>query len=138
MGSTVYSEQGKEFKNATDEQLYYMAEHWRDDLAFFKDEIHFFHELMDMLNVGGVAPGKKLKESLTDLHLHREALAAKINVHLHDYALLEQDVLAGEEWRFRKVHSQAEKEFADFWKSFRLVKADIFTVAGAAMKKDRK
>lgn len=124
---------------SSDEQLYILANHWKEDLAFYEEELIFLKHLVEKDQKSAQKPDQQ--ESLTLLHaqvsamqLEVYAMGTQLQSHLTDYADLEMKVLDQNEKSFREGHAKIEPKYAQLVKDYRALKRTIFEISKAIMK----
>jgi hypothetical protein len=115
------------------EELYFVAKHWRSDLDFYKDELRFLHNLIAKYliwitkkeNLKRVGDIRQKEHHLT---LRAEELYQKVSSHLE----MAVNIVNGGEKAVKKefftTHAELEIEIADFVKSFRESRKEVFIV----------
>lgn len=123
-----------DFIQQTDwEALYALTKHWRSDLLFYKDDLQFLHHLIDkyfiwitkkdnledvqQVGTGILADSKKCT-----------ALLEKVDTHLSHLTQLLKEPSNTEAVIFRKEHQELEDEIANFIKTVRANRKELFVV----------
>ncbi|QDH80913.1 hypothetical protein FKX85_18430 [Echinicola soli] len=113
-------------------ELYALGEHWRSDLAFYRDEIRFLKELMEgyfhhFLEELDFNLSRRIENRLAILDRRREEVDDKVSRQLHD---ISQQCYAGDPMTREIFRRQEELEelVALFAKDFRKLKKQIFTI----------
>ena len=115
------------------EEFYFLAKHWKSDLEFYKDDLRFLHNLIEKYliwitkkeNLERVADIRNKEHALT---LSCDALRQKVSSHLE---MASNIVKGGNETAkkdFFTNHAVLENEIAEFVKSFRESRKEVFKV----------
>ncbi|MGB5647623.1 hypothetical protein [Muriicola sp.] len=120
------------------EGLYFVAKHWRSDLEFYKDELRFLHNLIAKYliwitkkeNLESVAA---IRQKEHQLSLRTEELYQKVSSHLEMAVTIVEGGDAAVKKEFFVTHAELETEIADFVKTFRESRKEVFTVTEYVM-----
>jgi hypothetical protein len=125
------------------QQLYILAEHWKSDLEFYKDDLRFLHHLIDEYFVWfahreHLNEMRNLAGRLSEISKKCDGILGKISKHLSHLAELIDDPFKYDSHKFRNEHEKLEFEMAHFIKRFRKLKKETFTVAEKVIEEDVK
>jgi hypothetical protein len=102
--------------------LYILAEHWKSDLEFYKDDLRFLHHLIDEYFVWFAHRESKRNEksgrSLVEISKKCDRILGKISKHLSHLAELIDDPFKYDSHKFRNEHEKLEFEMAHLSKDF--------------------
>ena len=119
---------------ATWQELYKLAEHWKNELAFYKDEIRFFKKLSAKYNYIKNPKFEELKQRVDDAELQLKILHAQTEEHLKHITqfikmLEEGQETDNEDHIFREEHNLMEDNIMAFANAFWQLRKAIFTEA---------
>lgn len=120
------------------QELYILSKHWQSDLEFFKDDLRFLHHLVDKYIIWitkkeNLEMVTSIQKKEHDLGKQCNMLLAKIAVHLNEGRQLIENSADKNEDSFKKDHLSLEKEMAQFVKSFRENRKEVFKVTEYVM-----
>jgi hypothetical protein len=103
--------------------LYILAEHWKSDLEFYKDDLRFLHHLIDEYFVWfahreHLNEMRNLAGRLSKLVKNVIGYTRKISKHLSHLAELIDDPFKYDSHKFRNEHEKLEFEMAHLSKDF--------------------
>jgi hypothetical protein len=118
-------------QNAEWEELHVLTSHWQSDMAFFEDELRFIDVLFDkyfnaLIDPENMDRTKAIATNLSHVKLDREMLTSRIAEHLRHIKELMTNTSSQDAATFRQEHGKLEDGLAEFVKSFRTVKQEIF------------
>jgi len=124
---------GKFIQEANWQQLYVLTQHWKKDLEFYKDDLRFLLGLIDKYfiwitenkNLDSV---RKIGRNLLKISEKSEDLLEKVSKHILHLGNLVEEPLKEESRIFRLEHEHLEDEIADFVKSYRENRKEVFTI----------
>jgi len=124
---------GTFIQEANWQQLYVLTQHWKKDLEFYKDDLRFLHGLIDKYfiwitekeNLDSV---KKIGINLLTITGKCQDLLEKISKHILQLGVLVENPGKEESRIFRLEHEHLEDEIADFVKSYRENRKEVFTI----------
>lgn len=116
------------------EQLYFLANHWKSDLEFFRDDLRFLHLLMDRHILWVTLPEsservKEVESKLLSLKKQCRQLLKKTGKHTSLLARLLEQSPEADRQAVKDIHAQLETEFANFVKNFREIRKETFKVS---------
>jgi len=116
------------------EQLYLLANHWKSDLEFFRDDLRFLHLLMDRHILWVTLPEsservKEVESKLLSLKKQCRQLLKKTGKHTSLLTRLLEKSPEADHQAVKDIHAQLETEFAIFVKNFREIRKDTFKVS---------
>jgi hypothetical protein len=120
------------------EELYFLAKHWKSDLEFYKDDLRFLHNLIEKYliwitkkeNLESVADIRKREHQLT---LTCNELQQKVSAHLEMASLIVKGGNDTTKKDFFTTHGKLENEIAEFVKTFRESRKEVFKVTEYVM-----
>ncbi len=125
------------------EQLYILTEHWKSDLQFYKDDLHFLHHLIDkyfiwLTHKEHLDEMRKLASDLSEIGKKCDELIKKTALHYNHLAELIDDPFKYDSHKFRSEHEILENEIASFIKKFREIKKVTLAVSEQLIEKEIK
>ncbi len=129
-------------KKSTPRELYSLAEHWKSDLLFYKEEIHFFHNLIDtyfkwMTKDENIDKVKKVSRLLSRLKRDWDMLSFHTDEHLKDLELLMENPFSHDETRILENHLFLEEKTAEFLADYRWIKKEIFSITQLVIESEK-
>jgi len=114
-------------------ELYILTEHWRSDLQFYHDDLRFLHHLIDkyfmwIAKSENLDLVKELKKGLFNLNTNCNDLLEKVKKHRNQLGYLVEDPNKGDAGIIKTEHEHLEEEFANFVKSFRQNRKEVFAI----------
>ena len=124
------------------QQLYILTEHWKSDLEFYRDDSRFLQDLIDkyfvwMTKKENLDEVREIEVALVETDRNCYGLLKRTNKHLTHLAKLIDDPFKYDSHVFRTEHEQLEDEFADFVKSFKDNRKDVFTITEHVMESEK-
>lgn len=115
------------------DELYVLTEHWKNELDFFKDEIHFLKDLIGkyFIMLTKQESIDKVQEDVGRLHnltVRVDALEDKCKKHMDQIEQLQENPFSHDEQKFRNDHLLLEEELAKFVNDARDEKRVLFKV----------
>jgi uncharacterized protein YukE len=119
-------------------ELYVLTEQWKSDMEFYKDELHFFNDLIGkfFIKISGLEKKNKVEQMLHDLHeLQKQSseLEQAIQNHMHHIGRIIENPFSQDGNRFRDEHEQLENNMNKFSIRFKELKTEVFGIAELAM-----
>lgn len=130
------------FKQASWEQLYIITDHWKSDLCFYHDETNFLKHLVNKYSIWLTLPGnieqvRQVSEKLQVCERFKNDLLDTIARHMkHIKDMIENPFVHNEE-AFREEHAQLEEDVADYVKSHRNLKKEIFAITEEVVESEK-
>lgn len=120
-------------KNAKWEELYVLTNYWKSDLEFYRDDLSFLHHLVNkyflwITKSENIDVVKKLKNSLFGLKEKVKALLETILEHEVRLGYLVENPNYADHDFMKKKHAHLEEEIAQFVKSFRNNRMEVFKI----------
>ncbi len=124
---------GNYIQNTDWEELYVLTKHWKSDLTFYKQDLHFLHKLLNKYfiwitkkeNLDAVkAIGQSI---LNDKQIGKE-LISRVDEHLTHIAQTIDDPFKHDTRIFRDEHQVLEDDIAKFYKTVRENRKQVFSV----------
>jgi hypothetical protein len=133
---------GEYLHTATWEELYTLSDHWKSDMAFYGDEIRFFHKLIDKFFIWltqdeSIGKTQALASRLSDLNKRFEKISERINRHQADIGLLMENAFKESESEFRNEHVGLEEDLSAFAKEFRETKKEVFAISDKVIESEK-
>lgn len=124
------------------EQLYALGEFWQNELAFYQDEMTFFHDLIDkyfmwLMEEPNIEKVQTLIRQLRKSHEKSVELIQKVNKHQMHFEELMENAFSHDEQKFREEHAQLEDEISAFVEGARNLKKEVFSVTENVMENER-
>ncbi len=115
------------------QELYILTEHWKSDLLFYKDDLKFLDHLIDKYFIWiskkeNIDLVREIELSLLKIEKQCASLLKGVNKHLSHLAELIDDPFKYDSHVFRTEHEKLEDDIADFVKSFRKNRKDVFAI----------
>lgn len=126
---------GKYIQQAAWDELYILTEHWKSDLEFYRDDLRFLHLLIDkyfmwITKKENLDLVREIKKNLYNVGKKSDDLLAKVGKHLIQLGRMVENPDARDGGISKMEHEHLEDEIADFVKSFRLNRKEVFTITG--------
>lgn len=120
------------------EEFYFLAKHWKSDLEFYKDDLRFLHNLIEKYliwitkqeNLERVVDIRNKEHALT---LRCNALLQKVSSHLEMASNIVKEGKDTAKKDFFTNHGELEIEIAEFVKTFRESRKEVFKVTEYVM-----
>ena len=114
-------------------EVYVLTEHWKSDMAFVADELHFLDDLISKYFIWLTAEENvsKVQELVAQVHKlkeRRNELEANINRHLMHIEELMENAFSHDEHQFRDEHVKLEEEMTRLTNDFKNLKKQVFEV----------
>ncbi len=120
------------------QELYILSKHWKSDLEFFKQDLRFLQHLVDKYIIW--ITKKQNLEMVTaiqkkehDLSIECDRLINNISDHLYEGRQLIENSASKNENGFKKNHLILETKMAQFVKTFRENRKEVFKVTEYVM-----
>jgi len=115
------------------QKLYILTEYWKSDLLFYKDDLTFLDHLIDKYFIWiskkeNIDLVRDIELNLLQIYKQGNSLLKRVNKHLHHLAELIDDPFKYDSHQFRTEHEKLEDSIADFIKSFRKNRKDVFAI----------
>ena len=113
--------------------LYELTQHWKSELLFYKDELRFFHRLIEnyfiWMTLGeNLDAVRELEMDLLDADKNCEDLSQKVVKHLTQLAETVENPKNGLTRVFRMEHGNLEDDISHFAKTFKIARKDVMAV----------
>lgn len=114
-------------------ELYVLAEHWKSDLLFYKDDLRFLHHLIDkyfiwITKAENLAMVKEIKTDLLKLGSSCDDLLDKIGKHNIQMGYLVEKPKRQDAGVVALEHQHLEQEITHFVKTFRINRKEVFAI----------
>ncbi len=128
--------------NASLDSLYALSEHWMSDIQFYNTEISFLEDLIgryylwlkdESFNVDLA----NLIEGLKEMSTLCSQLLLRIERHMNQIELLDENPFSHDEQSFRDEHMTLEDDLSSFLKNLRTMKQVVFNVSEMVMQHQR-
>ena len=129
-------------RTAAWEQLYILTERWHSDMAFYLDEIRFFHKLVNKYFMWITIDENRAKAEAIGIDIRKTEqdatwLKESIVKHLKHISDLVKHRRARDDSEFREEHILLEDHMVNFAKLFRKLKAEVFAVTEFIMETEQ-
>jgi hypothetical protein len=123
-------------------ELHALTSHWKSDMIFFGDELHFIDLLFDKYFTSLVDPDhlettKTVATRVSDIKKTCDALYQKVLMHLQHIENLMVNPFSLNAAAFREEHATLEDELVAFIKNFKEVKRVLFELAERVVKTEK-
>ncbi len=111
------------------EDMYHQTEEWKSELLFYKDEVHFFKDMLSKYFIQlmeNLEKTKSLNDALDQLESMRAALNKKVEVHLGSLAEHFSGPFVMLDPIYIDQHHQLKVDMSAFNKQFRKTKKVVF------------
>jgi hypothetical protein len=127
-------------------KFYVLAEHWKSDLEFYKDELNFLSSLINKYFLWLIKdqelPKIQLVAARLDKNVKTRAELSKKTINymsdikeMMDYSLKQGDKKLDKQ--LEEQHEKLEEDMTLFMKNFRALKKDIFSITEAVMEQEK-
>jgi len=133
MSDTKYSQDTEFLKDGPWDELYVLTKHWKSDLEFYQDDLRFLHHLIDkyfmwITKQENLDMVRELKKGLQDMNTKVKDLLDKVGKHCIQLGYLVEDPNSKDAGITKMEHEHLEEEMAQFVKSFRENRKEVFTI----------
>lgn len=130
------------FKQASWEQLYIITDHWKSDLYFYNDETNFLKHLLSKYSIwltqnANIENVNVVSEKLHVCERFKNDLLETIAKHMKHIKNMVENPFVHNELAFREEHAQLEEDVADYVKSHREVKKEIFSITEKVIESEK-
>ncbi|GAA0189915.1 hypothetical protein GCM10009122_50880 [Fulvivirga kasyanovii] len=130
------------FNQASWEQLYIITDHWKSDLCFYHDETKFLKHLVDRYSIWLTLPDnieqvRQVSEKLQVCERFKNDLLDTIARHMKHIKDMIENPFVHNEQAFREEHAQLEEDVADYVKSHRNLKKEIFAITEEVVESEK-
>ncbi len=124
---------GSFIQEANWQELYVLTQHWKKDLEFYKDDLRFLYGLVDKYFIWitekeNLYAVKKIGSNLLKINQRCQDILEKVSKHILQLGELVENPDKEESRIFRLEHEHLEDEIADFVKSFRENRKEVFAI----------
>ncbi len=120
------------------DEVYVLTDHWKSDLAFYKDDLQFLHHLVDKYiiwitkeeNLGMV---REIMQNINELERRCEELLASVGEHMRGIGVQIDRPGAGGETELKDRHHELEGKISLFIKDFRANRKEVFRITEYVM-----
>lgn len=132
----------KEKENVVLSKYYVLSEHWKSDFDFFRDECQFLSSILNkyfvyILQDRALAEIQKLAERLSTATKTREEITKSIIDYMAD---IKSSITLENESQINEIelaHARLERSIADFVKTFKALKRDVFLIAEEILQSEK-
>lgn len=133
---------GEDIETAKWEEWYVLAEHWKSDLLFYRDDLKFLHHLMDKYFIWITKKEDLEKVSKTARNILNdkwecEGILEKVDKHISHLAKIIDDSFKYDGQIFRQEHGKLEDDIALFIKKVRKNRTQVFAVTEHLMDNEK-
>ncbi|MEQ8477181.1 hypothetical protein [Fulvivirga sp.] len=123
-------------------EYYVLSEHWKSDFDFYRDELQFLSSLINkyfiyLLHDKTLSDMQKLAERLSKTTQERVDITESIIDYMgkiKSFMTTDKELNAND---FQTDHAKLEVRMADFLKSFRVLKKDVFSVTQEILENEK-
>ncbi len=120
-------------KNGPWDELYTLTGHWCSDMDFYRDDLRFLHHLIDkyliwITKTENLDLVRELRNGLIDISKQSDDLLKKMRKHMDQLGRMVEDPSQGDAGVIITEHEHLEEEMADFVKSFRQNRKEVFAL----------
>ncbi|MCK5441798.1 MAG: hypothetical protein KAJ23_07905 [Maribacter sp.] len=124
---------GKYIQEAYWQELYVLAEHWKSDLQFYRDDLRFLHHLIEkyfmwITKSENLDLVKEIMLDLFDVTTKCKDLLEKVGKHLIQVGHLVENPNEADTGIFKMEHKHLEDEIAHLIESFRENRREVFAI----------
>lgn len=124
---------GDYLHESTWDELYALTQHWKSDLEFYQHDVQFLRKLINkyfiwITSEENEAKVRKIEANLQKVGGECEDLLSKTKKHLLDLGELVENPDSDEARIFRIEHEHLEDAIAQFVKSFRENRVEVFEI----------
>ena len=124
------------------EDLYLMTEQWKEDMDFFKDELYFLHDLIGKYFIWltkdeELSKVRQMDKDVVEITKKRQVLSNKIDKHIGNLGMMIEDVFRRDHQILRDEHAALDDSISAYFKAFREVKKEVFTIAKDVIKSEK-
>jgi hypothetical protein len=115
------------------EKVYSLSAHWKNNLSFYEDELHFLAATLSLKENHGEQGYKTMKQLLADLLVQVRSLLHQTDlhlVHLGRFIKNPREADASGDLLFREEHNVLEDNIVAFEQALRQTKEKLFKLAG--------
>jgi hypothetical protein len=112
------------------EELFRRTESWKNELAFYEDELHFFEDLISLNETDSDKNIQQLKQSISDAFLQLKSLMIQTDQHLAHIGKIIKESDNNDDLLFREEHNVLEDNIIAFERFFRDLKQKLFKTVG--------
>jgi hypothetical protein len=141
MGNFRKRPNGDYSQKADGNELYALAQHWKSELLFYKDELRFFRRLVDnyvgwMVLRENLDTVRELELDLSETDSKCKDQLRKTNKHLQRLAQMAEDPKRADTRIFRLEHEHLEDEIVGFENTFRTLRKDVSAITEHVMESE--
>lgn len=119
--------------NASWEELHVLTEKWKSDLEFYNFELNFLHKLIDkyyiwLTNDELINDIEGAASRVFAADRARNTLSIKTLQHLRHLEEIIENEFPYNAQEFRQEHEELENKLASFYKNFKLLKKEVFSL----------
>jgi Zn-dependent M32 family carboxypeptidase len=107
------------------QELYKLTEYWKEELAFYEEELQFFDNLVTLYE-GPDRKAPELRQLLNDTRLQLRTLMNQADTHLAHLGKVVRDADNSDDELFREEHNVLEDNIYALTGAFRQLKQKLF------------
>ncbi len=115
------------------DELYVLTKHWKSDLTFYKQDLHFLHKLLNKYfiwitkkeNLDAV---KSIGQGILEDKKTSDQLLRRVDEHITHIAQTIEDPFKHDSRLFREEHQGLEDDIAKFYKTVRENRKQVFAI----------
>lgn len=125
------------------EEMHHSSLQWLSELNFIKDEHHFLNELirsftLQITNLGLFEKSRDLVMDISNSELQVDKSLKKVRIHENQLSIMIDDVDQPKmEKAYTETHRDLMIEIDAYCKSYRSLKASLFSMLSSIMKKEK-
>lgn len=122
------------------QDMYHVTEEWKSDLIFFKDELHFFNDLLSkyfIQLIEDLEMTKSLNNELDELESRRAELYRKVEVHMGSLSEHFSGPFTMLDPIYIDEHHQLKVDFLTFNNQFRKTKKALYKHIDSILKSEK-
>ncbi len=114
-------------------ELYVLAEHWKSDLIFYRNDLKILYHLAEKYLLWQtrdeeVQMVERIQKKLRTMENRCDRLLERVQKHLTHLSDLMENPFPQDDRKFRAEHDTLENRISDFLKAFRDTKKETFTI----------
>jgi len=127
--------------NASWVELHVLTDKWKSDLEFYSFELGFLHKLIDkyyiwLTNDELINEVEGAASRVFAANKSRDFLAMKTLQHLRHLEEIMENEFSFDAQQFRKEHEDLENKLVVFYKNFKLLKKEVFSLTEQVLEGD--
>jgi hypothetical protein len=112
---------------ATWQELYKLAEHWKSELQFYADELRFFGKLVSSYDGSSDPELVQVNRMIKDAGIQLKSISSQTEEHLKHIGQVLTGKSPGQDMLFREEHNVLEDNIAAFIQAVRNLRIKLFS-----------